>query len=421
VAESIAVAEVWIWNHFVGAVAEEPDGRITFEYDPAFARTGLEISPFMLPLTTRGPVSFPELHRLEAFSGLPGVLADALPDRFGNAVIRKYFSDRGRPQDALRPVQKLLYVGRRAMGALEFRPPIPVGRQAERESLEIASLVEQARVVIEGRPDVAVPEIMRVGSSAGGMRPKALVLWNPGRNAIRSAFATPARGDEHWMIKFDGVGELHPEDRSPRPFNRIEHVYARMAREAGLDVAETRLLLEREFAHLLVRRFDRAGDERFHLHSLGGLHHVDFNVPHAFSYEQFLRALLALRLDYPALEEGFRRAVFNVAAVNQDDHVKNISFLMSARGAWRLAPAYDLTFAKGAGFTRTHQMTLNGKFGGFTRDDLLALGGAMGLKRDGADIIARVRDALGHWPGYAAEVGIPAERVSAIQAQFPVL
>ena len=418
-AESIAVAEVWIWNHFVGAVAEEPDGRITFEYDPGFARTGLEISPFMLPLSLQGPVSFPELHRLEAFSGLPGVLADALPDRFGNAVIRKYFTDRGRPQDALRPVQKLLYVGRRAMGALEFRPPLPVGRQAERESLEIASLVEQARVVIEGRPDVAVPEIMRVGSSAGGMRPKALILWNRKQDTIRSAFAAPVTGDEPWMIKFDGVGELHPEDRSPRPFNRIEHVYSRMAREAGLEVAETRLLEEREFAHLLVRRFDRVGEERFHLHSLGGLHHVDFNVPHLFSYEQFLRALLALRLDYPALEEGFRRAVFNAAAVNQDDHVKNISFLMSETGAWRLAPAYDLTYAKGTGFTRTHQMTLNGKVGGFTREDLLTLGGAMGIRRDGADIIARVQDALGHWGDYGAEAGIPAQRIAAIRSQFP--
>jgi serine/threonine-protein kinase HipA len=258
-----------------------------------------------------------------------------------------------------------------------------------------------------------------VGSSAGGMRPKALILWNRKEDTIRSAFAAPAAGDEPWMIKFDGVGELHPEDRSPRPFNRIEHVYSRMAREAGLEVAETRLLEEREFAHLLVRRFDRVGEERFHLHSLGGLHHVDFNVPHLFSYEQFLRALLALRLDYPALEEGFRRAVFNAAAVNQDDHVKNISFLMSENGAWRLAPAYDLTYAKGTGFTRTHQMTLNGKVGGFTREDLLGLGGAMGIRRDGADIIKQVQDALGHWGDYGAEAGIPAPRIAAIQSQFP--
>ncbi|MGH7537438.1 MAG: type II toxin-antitoxin system HipA family toxin, partial [Gemmatimonadales bacterium] len=238
-AEIAIAAEIWIWNHFVGAVAETDDGQISFEYAPAFARTGLEISPLMLPLSRKGPLTFPELQRLEAFAGLPGVLADALPDRFGNAVITKYFTDRGRPDDALRPVQKLLYVGERAMGALAFRPPMRVERAAERESLEIAALVEQARVVVEGRPDAAIPEIMRVGASAGGARPKALILWNRSTNQVRSGFAKPRPGDEQWIIKFDGVGELDAPDPRPSPFNRIEYAYSRLGRDAGVDLPET--------------------------------------------------------------------------------------------------------------------------------------------------------------------------------------
>ena len=416
-AEVAVAAEVWIWKHFVGAVAETGDGQITFEYDPAFARTGLEISPLMLPWSKQGPLTFPELQRLEAFAGLPGVLADALPDRFGNAVIRKYFTDRGRPDDAMRPVQKLLYVGKRAMGALEFRPPIRVERSAERESLEIAALVEQARVVIEGRPDVAIPEIMRVGASAGGARPKALVLWNRTTNKIRSGFAKPQAGDEYWIMKFDGVGELEAPDPTPKPFNRIEYAYSRLARDAGMDMPDTALLEERQCGHLMVRRFDRIGNTRLHLHSLGGLHHVDYNNPGQFSYEQFLRTILQFELGYPALEEGFRRGVFNVVGVNQDDHVKNISFLMDQKGVWRLAPAYDLTYARGAGFTRVHQMTLNNKVDGFTRKDLLTIGASMGIKRDGADIIDSVVAAMGNWEKYARAAKVPADQIALIKSQ----
>lgn len=417
-AETVVVAQVWIWKHFVGAVAEANDGQITFEYDPGFARAGLEISPLMLPLSKQGPLVFPELQRLEAFAGLPGVLADALPDRFGNAVIKKYFTDKGRPDDAMRPLQKLLYIGNRAMGALEFRPPLRVERAPERESLEISALVEQARIVVEGRPDVAIPGIMRVGASAGGARPKALILWNRTANEIRSGFAKPRPGDEHWIIKFDGVGELDAPDPSPRPFNRIEYAYSRLARDAGIDVPETELLEERRCGHLMVKRFDRLGNRRLHLHSLGGLHHVDYNLPGQFSYEQFLRTILELKLGYPALEEGFRRAVFNVVAVNQDDHVKNISFLMDPDGVWRLAPAYDLTYARGAGFTRIHQMTLNNKSDGFTRDDLLSLGRSMRIKRDGADIIDRIVEVMGKWNAYAHSAKVPAQEIVRIQSQF---
>jgi serine/threonine-protein kinase HipA len=414
-----ALAEVWLWGHLVGAVAEEASGAVTFEYSPGFARLGLELSPIALPLSRQGPVSFPELSRLEAFDGLPGVLADSLPDRFGNAVIRKYFEEKGEPEKALSPVQKLLYLGARGMGALEYRPALSHRRtRAEEEAIAVAELVREARRIVGGRVDVAVPHIMRIGASAGGARPKAVVLRNRSSGEVRSDFAAPRPGDEHWIVKFDGVGELGAPDPTPQPYNRIECAYARMARTAGIEVPESELLHERRLAHLLVKRFDRVGERRVHAHTLGGMQHVDYNQPGLFSYEQYLRTVLLLNLGYPALEEAYRRAVFNVAAVNQDDHVKNLSFLMDEAGTWSLSPAYDLTYAKGRGFTRAHQMTVGGKSTGIARKDLLALGVAMGIRRDGAEVIARVTAALGTWETEARAAGVPVQHVRRIAKEL---
>jgi serine/threonine-protein kinase HipA len=426
-ADITALAEVRIWGQRVGAVAEDADGVITFEYDDDFRTTGLEISPVHLPLGFEGPVQFPELRRLDAFRGLPGVLADALPDRFGNAVIQRYFRDRGEPERALSPVQKLLYVGDRAMGALQFRPALEVpARAQEQVPLEIAELVAQALSIVEGKTDVAVPEIIRVGGSAGGMRPKALVLWNPETDKIRSGHAVPELGDEYWLLKFDGVhpaGSLGEEgefrtDQAPLPYMRMEHAYSELARRAGLNVVETRFLKERRYAHLLVRRYDRVNGQRVHQHTLGGLQHVDYNQAGAYSYEGYLRTVLELGLGYEQLEEAYRRVVFNVAAVNQDDHVKNLSFLMDSDGSWRLSPAYDLTFSRGQGWTRGHQMSVNGKRSDIERSDLAAVGKKYGIKRSGEEVIDQVASALGDWEPVAAQAGVPNENVKAIREQL---
>jgi serine/threonine-protein kinase HipA len=416
----LALARVQMWGRFVGAVFEDERGVVTFEFDEKFRKLGLDVSPIKLSIgKTLAPVTFAELRRLEAFQGLPGMLADSLPDRFGNAVIRKYFEDRGQSDKALSPVQRLLYMGSRAMGALEFKPALEGARtRAEQQVLEISDLVEQARQLIEGKLQVAMPEIMRVGASAGGARPKAVILWNRATNVVRSGFAKPAEGDEHWLVKFDGVGEIGEPGTRPRSYNRIEYAYSQIARAAGLETAETQLFRERGFAHLMSRRFDRDGAERLHMHSLGGMQHVDFNVPRLYSYEGLFRTILELKLGYPALEESFRRAIFNIVGVNQDDHVKNISFLMDRTGRWRLAPAYDLTFSKGAGFTREHQMSFAGKSSGFTREDLLRVGGDFGLKNDGRAILEQVADAFGRWPEFAAEAGVAKDRITAIAGQL---
>lgn len=421
-ANVLALAQVWLWGRFVGAVSEEDNGTVTFEYDPEFARLGPEISPIKLPLSLRGGITFPELRRVEAFLGLPGVLADALPDRFGNAIIRKYFENQGRPDSAMSPVQKLLYLGNRAMGALEFRPPLHVRPSArERESLDVASLVEAARKLIEGTLEIAVPEIMRVGASAGGARPKAVILWNRKDNIVRSGFAKPRSSDEHWIIKFDGVGELDHPNPKPQPFNRVEYVYWLMAKAAYIEVPEARLLEERTLTHLMVKRFDRENTRRIHMHSLGGLEHVDYNEPGLYSYEQYLRAVLKLNLGHEALEQAYRRATFNIIAVNQDDHVKNLSFLMDEQGRWRLSPAYDLTYAKGAGFTRKHQMTLGGKQDSFSREDLLRLGEQFGIREDGASVIDEVAQALSQWPALARKWGVPQDRIDKIRSDLRLL
>jgi serine/threonine-protein kinase HipA len=421
VAEVLVFAEVRLWGRTVGGVAELSEGQVVFEYDEGFRRSGLELSPIHLPLSVRGPVRFEELARKEAFRGLPGVLADALPDAFGKTVIRAYYTSRGERRKALSPVQHLLYVGERAIGALSFHPPETVVRRAaEAEALEIAALVADARRIIAGDAEVTIPEIYRIGSSAGGMRPKAVVLYNPGTGEIRSAFAAAAPGDVASILKFDGVAEASTAGAlgEPQPFNRVEAAYARMARAAGLDVVDVTVLASAAgYAHLLVPRFDGPSGERLHQHTLGGMLHVDYNEPGASSYEEYLRTVLRLGMPPSAIVEGYRRMVFNVLAVNQDDHVKNLSFHMDPRGVWSLTPAYDLTFAKGGAWTAMHQMRVADKRAGITYADLIGVAATFGI-RDPAGIIERVRSVTADWPRYAHEVDVPDDTIRRIAAEL---
>lgn len=416
-ADPSAVAEVWLWGQFVGAVAEMEDGRIFFEYSQDHIARGIEISPLNVPARP-GVFAFPELARRPGFNGLPGVLADALPDSFGKTVIRTYFTSRGEMQKALSPVQHLLYVGPRAIGALEFRPAADLEtRPQDEQALEIAALVRDARRIVEGKADIAVPEIYRIGSSAGGMRPKAVVLHNNG--VIRSAFADPRPGDQPAILKFDGVDPNASPGQmgKPQPFNRVEAAYARIARNAGLGVVDVRILESDDgHAHLLIPRFDLGEDgTSLHQHTLGGLLHVDYNDPAASSYEEYLRSALALGMSGGALQEAFRRMAFNVLAVNQDDHVKNLSFHLGQNGVWRLSPAYDLTFARGQGWTRWHQMRVNGKTSGIVLADLLEVAQTFAVKRP-RQIVERVADALSRWESAAAECAVPGDATAAISA-----
>lgn len=416
-AEAVAFAEIRLWGDTVGGVAELDDGSIVFEYAETFRRSGHDISPLHLPRSLRGPVRFDELRRKEAFRGLPGVLADVLPDAFGKQVIRAYYTARGQLERAFSPVQHLLYIGKRGLGALHFHPPEDVPTHAaEIEALEVATLVADARRILAGDADVTIPEIYRIGSSAGGMRPKAVVLYNEGTGDIRSAFAPSVGGDVPAILKFDGVGEETTTGGlgELQPYNRVEAAYAAMARDAGLDVVRVRVLESEDgHAHLLIPRFDCPGPEPFHQHTLGGLLHVDYNDVGASSYEEYLRTILRLGMPHAAVLEGYRRAVFNVLGVNQDDHVKNLSFHLDRNGVWRLTPAYDVTFARGGMWTAAHQMRIADKRSGITRADLVALAQTFGIRAPGR-IIDEVRDVLDGWPEYAREVEVPKETVDAI-------
>ncbi|MGD2153101.1 MAG: type II toxin-antitoxin system HipA family toxin [Gemmatimonadales bacterium] len=415
-----AEAEVRLWGETVGAVVELESGRIVFEYAGEFRRQGLEISPIHLPAELAGPQSFEELRRKPAFEGLPGVLADALPDAFGNRVIRAYYAARGEAERAMSPVQRLLYVGERALGALTFHPPeaLPI-RAAEQESLEIAALVGDARRIIRGEPEVAIPEIYRIGSSAGGRRPKAIVHYDPESGSIRSGVTPLEPGEVPCILKFDGVGgsgapgELGP----PQAYNRVEAAYADMAVAAGVEMSEIDVLESDGYAHLLVRRFDLLEGSRLHQHTFGGLIHVDYNEPGASSYEEYLRTVFRLGMAYDAIEQAYRRMVFNVLAVNQDDHVKNLSFHMRPTGEWSLTPAYDVTFAHGQRWTADHQMRVQDKMSGIREADLKAVAELFDIKKPGR-MLEQTRGALADWERYAALYDVPGETVVAIRREL---
>lgn len=412
-----ATAQVHLWGNLVGQVLEYSNGRIGFLYDKAYLTTGCALSPNHLPLRT-SIFEFSELRNMPAFMGLPGILADSLPDSFGNKIIENYFEGRGEREKALSPVQRLLYVGKRAMGALEYTPSLQLKTKEDEQALEVQSLVESARRLIEGDTGEAVHEIMRVGGSAGGARAKALILWDRNISRVRSGFASIKAGEEPWLIKFDGVGSANVLDMNARPFNRIEYTYALLAKKLNIHMAEVSYLEEDNgLFHFMTKRFDRDSEKKIHMHSLGGMAHVDFNTPQAFSYENWFRLMLGLKLGQAAMEQGFRRMVFNIVGRNQDDHVKNISFLLdSIQGKWALAPAYDLTFAAGAGYTLRHQMTLDGVTDNFTRQMLVDAGVKFGIKKPGM-VVDEVIDAFAGWPALAKEYKVAEAQIKEVSSR----
>lgn len=419
------VAEVKLWGRTIGAVALE-DGATTatFEYDPSFSRSKIEVAPLTMPLSGR-LYEFPALS-LQTFHGLPGLLADSLPDRFGNALIDAWLAGQGRTPESFNAVERLCYTGARGMGALEFYPAIgPVSRKANR--IQIGKLVELASEVLTHRSDLqasfhnegkkdALRDILRVGTSAGGARAKAVIAWNPSTNEVRSGQINAGDGFEYWLMKFDGVGgNKDKELEDPKGYGSIEYAYYRMAQDAGIEMSPCRLFEENGRRHFMTRRFDRLdGGEKLHMQSLCGLAHYDFNQAGAYGYEQAFQVIRRLELPTSAVEEQFRRAAFNIIARNQDDHVKNIAFLMNKSGQWALSPAFDLTYSyqPSGRWTSRHQMTLNGKQDGFLLEDFKACANAAAMKRGRAKtILDEVRNVVTRWKDYADDADVlPAHR-----------
>jgi len=419
------VAKVKLWGRTIGAVALEEGADVaSFEYDPAFVRSGIEIAPLTMPLARR-VYSFPALAR-QTFHGLPGLLADSLPDRFGNVLINAWLATQGRSPESFNAVERLCYTGMRGMGALEYSPVLGP-RQARRSApVKIDQLIELASEVLAHRNDlqasfgnddgreVALRDILRVGTSAGGARAKAVIAWNQDTNEVRSGQIKAEAGFEHWLLKFDGVsGNRDKEMEDPKGYGAIEYAYYRMATMAGIYMSPCRLLEENGRRHFMTRRFDRQEDGgKLHMQSLGALAHFDYNLAGAYAYEQALLVIRQLGLPMSTIEEQFRRMAFNILARNQDDHVKNIAFLMDKAGRWSLAPAFDMTysFQPSGKWTSTHQMTLNGKRDGFTRDDFRACAETVSMQRGRAEaILDEVRRVVSRWPQFAKEAGVAAD------------
>lgn len=408
-------AEVWLWDRPVGTVALEEDARAArFEYDRAFLGDGWDIAPLEMPLKP-GVYSFPGL-AWPSFHGLPGMLADSLPDKFGTAVLRAWVASRGERPEDLSPIDRLCYTGTRGMGALEFRPAI-FREGDEAEAVRVDDLARLAAEVLRQRtaaraelvPGMAdFAPILKVGASAGGARAKALIGWNEATGEVRSGQTRLPEGFGYWLLKFDGLdgnGDKEGSDRSG--YGRVEYAYHLMARAAGLEMGECRLW---EGRHFMTRRFDRLADGgKLHMQSLAALAHLDFNDPLANSYEQAFRVARAVTADARAGEQLYLRMCFNVLAWNCDDHVKNVAFLMDRAGRWSLAPAFDATYAYNPGGTWTgaHQMSVNGKRRGIGADDLLAAGRVAGLKpRRAQEALDRVRSAVARWNEFAEDAGV---------------
>jgi len=427
--DRVETATIRLWGDVVGAVSwlKEPAYGV-FEFDPTFLKKGLDISPIHMELAAArsgdGIFFFPGLNR-DTFYGLPGLLADSLPDRFGNMMIDAWLARKGRDSGSFSPIERLCYVGSRAIGALEFRPLID--RKLDRSvAVEIAELVDLVQQITSQRSNLAVNisdsekeneaailDILRVGTSAGGTRPKAIIAMNGDSHVISGQGEVP-QGYDFWILKFDGVDDL--ELGKPEGYGRIEYAYYLMAMKAGLQMTECRLLEENRRAHFMTRRFDRQNGRKIHIQSLCGLAHYDFNMAGATSYEQAFAIMRKLRLTKADAVQQYRRMVFNVMARNQDDHTKNMAFLMDEEGRWKLSPAFDVMFSHNpAGkWTNRHQMTLNGKRDNFTLQDIIAVGESIDIPKPKA-VIREVRDAVERWPEFARKAGVSKDRTDAIR------
>ena len=422
----ITTAFIHLWNKRVGAIAWDANNRLaSFEYDPAFLNHHWNIAPLTMPIIgASGKVfSFPELRGTATFKGLPGMLADVLPDRYGNSLINAWLAKNGRPADSMNPVELLCFIGKRGMGALEFEPVLPKSN-AGATKIELENLIQVAQKILSGRQDFAthfsgeeekaLSDILKMGTSAGGARAKAVITYNERTGEIRSGQADAPKGFTHWLLKFDGISDS--QLGTTHGYGRVEMAYYRMALDCGIQMMESRLLEENDRAHFFTRRFDRDPvNGKLHVQSFCALRHFDFNEINAYSYEQLFETMRMMRLPYTDAEQLFRRMVFNVLARNCDDHTKNFSFIMAQDGIWKLAPAFDICHAyrPGSIWVNQHSLSINGKRQNITRYDLLQVAQKMNIKKADA-IINQVQEAVSKWDEFAIQTKVKKDLKEAI-------
>lgn len=424
--DKITLAEIHLWGTLVGYVSWNEETELSsFEYDQAFIDNApVEIAPIKLP-KKKGVHSFPELAK-GTFHGLPGVLADSLPDKFGNALIDVWLSTKGRKSGSFNPIERLCYIGERGMGALEFKPAKYKGRLSD-VPIEIEDMVKLASAVLTNKEKLkenlkhknekklkeALTNLLVVGTSAGGARAKCIIAYNQKSGEVRSGQLKTTKDFTYWLLKLDGVSNNRDKELiDPQGFGRIEYAYYLMAKDCGIEMTESRLLEENGRAHFMTKRFDRLeGGEKVHMQSLCAMGHYDFNMAGAYSYEQALEVIQTVVTSdtKEALEQQFRRAVFNMIGRNQDDHTKNIAFLMDRLGNWKLSPAYDMAYSYNPNgeWTSKHQMSLNGKRDEFTMEDFVEFGAKADLKKmQATKIIKEIESVFLKWSEYADKAGV---------------
>lgn len=424
--KQVEVIHVYMWGKHMGAVAMQPAyGFYGFSYTEAFKRSGIEPSPLKLPTTGEEVHVFPNLPE-QTYNRLPAMLSDALPDAFGNALINRYMAERGFAPSAVSPLDRLAYMGKRSMGALEFKPsPLDASRSVT--AIDLNELVGEAKEAISGSVSTeadakhSLQHIIDVGTSAGGARAKAVIAWNQTNNEIRSGQAANCpKGFEQWLLKFDGVTNRLLGD--PDEFGRTEYAYHLMARAAKIEMTDCRLLEENGRAHFMTKRFDRNGSIRHHVQTLCAMAHLDYKLKGVHAYTQLFSTIKELGLPYEDLEQAYRRMVFNVMSRNCDDHTKNISFLLKQGDGWRLAPAYDMTFSynPASEWIQQHLMSVNGKFKDFSLADLQA---EAKVHKVGSSslVIKEVRDAVTRWPEFARIAGVSPKETQRIQSLQEIL
>lgn len=426
------VAEVRLWGKTIGAVSLDENQRFAeFEYDSSFVKSEIQLSPIMMPLKY-GVYRFTELD-YGTFHGLPGLLSDSIPDKFGNSLIDVWLSNQGRLPESFNAVERLCYTGRRGMGALEYYPLIQ--EKEINSKIKVDELVELAAMVLTNRENLktvldecdkknmkkSLSQIISVGTSAGGARAKAVIAWNPKTNEIRSGQVDTEKGFEHWLIKFSGVsGNKDKEDEDREDFGIIEYAYYLMAKSCGINMSECRLLDDGKNSHFMTRRFDRTMDgKKIHMQTLCALAHFDFNRAGIYSYEQVFTILNKLHAPHSDSVEMFRRMIFNIFAYNCDDHTKNISFLMDKSGKWTLSPAYDISFAYNPNglWTSSHQMCVNRKRINFIESDFETCAKIGNLsKKEVSESINEIKIALSKWKNFASEAGLTEKRADEINS-----
>lgn len=428
----VIAAEKWLWGKLVGGILWDENRQLAnFEFDPAFLKSGLDIAPITMPLSQGRKIhAFPELRKsrgeaFDTFRGLPGLLADMLPDKYGNKLINAWLVQNGRPSDSLNPVELLCFIGKRGVGALEIKPPLRE-EVAKASSLEIESLVGIANKILNFREDFqadlskeeesALADILKIGTSAGGARAKAVIAFNPKTGEVKSGQVKAPAGFSHWLIKFDGVTDT--QFGASVGYGKVEMAYYLMAQAAGIQMSECRLLEENGRAHFMTKRFDRTDEgEKIHMQSLCGLRHFDFNEVGIFGYEQVFETMRILRLTYPEAEQMFLRMVFNVLARNCDDHTKNFAFLMDQSGKWTLSPAYDICHAyrPGSLWVSSQSLTVNGKRDAISDVDFLEVARKMNIKKP-MEKIEAVKSAVKRWNEFAEEAKVEPKLRDSIQS-----